>query len=148
MKLLPFSQITSPADVDELNFIEKSYLCKKCNNECLGFGLEDSIQCDLCNCWLHFECTDTPVNDLNKIANSDKPYFCNVKRCEMRNYSYHSIDRESLLHDNFNSLHLTTADSEQMYQPIAFSRMRVSSSTQQVLITRPLLLSLAVILSL
>ena len=31
----------------------------------------------------------------------------------MRNYSYHSNNRESLLDDNFNSLHLTTFDSEQ-----------------------------------
>ena len=108
MKLIPFSQIINPSDVEELDYNLNSFPCKVCNEQCLGYDLEDCIQCDFCLDWLHYECTKYPYKKLEKLAKSNKPFSCDIKRCDMRNFPYHSIDNTLLLGDNFNSLITST----------------------------------------
>ena len=77
MKLLPFTQLKNPGEIEELNYNEDSFPCKVCYEQCLGYDLEDCIQCDFCLGWLHYECSDTPYNDIKNIAKTDKPFSCN-----------------------------------------------------------------------
>ena len=128
MKLIPFTQLKNPSEIEELNYNKDSFPCKVCYEQCLGYDLEDCIQCDFCLEWLHYECSDTPYNDIKNIAETDKPFSCNFLRCDMRNFPYHSSNIETLLADNFNSLTLKDLNPRQSNLPPLINSSLATSS--------------------
>ena len=82
LSVLPFSSVFKSIKIDEFHPFRDNFPCKLCRNDCLGFGIQDSIQCDSCLCWLHIDCANLSVEEFENYANSDKQYICN-KRCEI-----------------------------------------------------------------
>ena len=77
-----FSSIFPLYKIDDIDFLStlidsESYPCKICHKECLDDELMNTIQCDICDKWLHFECADDlSYGKFIELANSDRPYFC------------------------------------------------------------------------
>ena len=47
--------------------------CKKCNEECT----DETIQCDECKLWFHFQCEDLKKSEFEEFAKSEMtPYIC------------------------------------------------------------------------
>ena len=70
---LPFHNLN---DIDFFCFLkgDGKFPCKKCKRDCL---LDDMscIQCDVCDVWVHYPCTNLSAKDSNEA----KEYFCSIK---------------------------------------------------------------------
>ena len=85
---LPFSNI------DNIDFLctlfgENSFPCKKCKRDCIGNGLMDCIQCDICLKWQHSTCANLPYS-FETYTHSSYGYVCS-KRCEMSLFPFNRI---------------------------------------------------------
>ena len=105
MNILPFSNVSKNVDVDEFNPNRNSFPCKKCRNQCLGFGLENCIQCDVCSEWLHYECCDMSFESLDLLAENNLTFVCS-KRCEMSIFPYNTLDLNTLNNLNLSPFQL------------------------------------------
>ena len=79
---LPFYSTFNPNKIEEFHPHRENYRCKICREECLGFGIHDCIQCDICMRWLHLDCTELTIEEFNALSGNDSPFVCS-KRCEM-----------------------------------------------------------------
>ena len=90
LTLQPFYQIRDNCLAEILN----SDPCKICREECLGYGLENSIECDVCHYWIHADClnlTDYQFYKLSRKKEKSKPFICS-DRCKMCLFPFHSIN--------------------------------------------------------
>ena len=117
MSIFPFSCVLKTENVDEFNPGRDSFPCKICRKECLN----DCIQCDLCDKWLHFECTRLPLNTLLELGKSDRKYYCS-RRCEMLLLPFASSN-EFLFNEGL--IDISTSN------PIFSSKNTVSSSSSK-----------------
>ena len=75
----PFSNV---AQIDFLTTLmgDGIYRCKKCKKDCLGHGLMDCIQCDVCDKWLHADCASLKYT-FDCYINNSLDFICGDK-CE------------------------------------------------------------------
>ena len=97
--IFPFSHLTDSKLIDEFN----TFPCRICKLSC---WMTDCIQCDNCDKWLHAKCCGPDFN-LSDYIDSDKPYMCNDKRCEMCVSPFHS---SCTIYDSFISIANSTHD--------------------------------------
>ena len=93
--LLPFHSIFYSGRIEEFHPHRDNYQCKVCRIECLGFGIHDCIQCDVCMRWLHLNCTRLSRDEFIALSDNDSLFIC-CKRCEMCTLPFNSIDMMSL----------------------------------------------------
>ena len=94
MSVLPFNKVVSNDRIDEFYPDRDSYPCKICRNECLGDGLMDCIQCDVCEKWLHFECSSLTPQEFKDLCDSTHDYICS-KRCFISVLPFNAPDSNS-----------------------------------------------------
>ena len=64
------------------------YPCIVCGDHCYNDTVnQPSIQCDLCENWVHHYCSKLTVNQFNKYGCTDTPYYCTSCICENIPYS-------------------------------------------------------------
>ena len=98
MSILPFYSVFSPNKIDEFHPFRDNYPCKICKKDCLGFGIQDCIQCDSCLYWLHAECANIPIEQFESYANSEQQFICS-KPCEifyLHSFPFHSESTRNL----------------------------------------------------
>ena len=59
--------------------------CKKCKLECLGEGLMNCIQCDICDAWFHKDCAKLEL-DFQSYVDGKHDFICG-KNCRNRYYT-------------------------------------------------------------
>ena len=64
------------------------YRCGKCDK--IVKDHQNSIQCNICNKWIHLKCTGLLKKDFNKFAKSDEPWFC--WDCNLENIPFISLE--------------------------------------------------------
>ena len=110
LSILPFYSVFNSNKIDEFHPFRDNYPCKICRNDCLGFGIEDCIQCDSCLCWLHVDCANLHIEQFESYANSEQQFICS-KSCEtfyLYSFPFHSEPNLSLETQSTNSSLETT----------------------------------------
>ena len=64
---------------------DNEFPCKKCKLECLGGGLMNCIQCDVCDLWLHADCANLEF-DFQSYVNGEHDFICS-KNCRNRYFT-------------------------------------------------------------
>ena len=66
-------------DNDSLTYEINLFPCTICSRDCDT----DCIQCDICNGWVHYDCTDLGPN-ISLYENTDKEFFCGSRKCNLK----------------------------------------------------------------
>ena len=87
---LPFSNVNQIELLSTLfSGNDVQYPCKKCKLNCLGGGLMDCIQCDVCQKWQHAECANLEYQ-FECYINNSYSFICS-KKCEMSVFPFSNI---------------------------------------------------------
>ena len=93
VSVFPFKGIDNDSLIYEIHFFPCTICGKDCDTDC--------IQCDVCNGWVHYDCTDLGP-DISLYENTDKEFYCGSRKCNLNllpynGYSLSYINHASLL---------------------------------------------------
>ena len=90
--LFPFFNLNQIEFLDLLS-VENDTPCKKCKMACLGNGLMNCIQCDVCEHWFHENCANLDYS-LECYLYYDLNFICSDK-CWLNLLPFHSVAKNS-----------------------------------------------------
>ena len=95
------------SEVDEIDLLctlfgDNMYPCKKCKRDCIGNGLMNCIQCEICLKWQHSSCANLEF-PFDYYVDKNLDFFCS-KKCELSVLPFnHVINNDRV--DEFNPKH-------------------------------------------
>ena len=78
MSIFPFSCTSNATQLEECDPLSDFFPCKVCYMNCVT----DCIQCDICDSWVHMDCTDLG-SSISLYIDSNKDFICS-NRCELK----------------------------------------------------------------
>ena len=67
-----------------------------CSKHCYNDSIHDpSIQCDICNWWVHHKCSKLTINQFNRFGASDDSYYC--LKCVSDNLPFGKLSKSKLV---------------------------------------------------
>ena len=90
--LFPFYNLNLLEFLDQCS-PENSTPCKKCKLACLGNGLMNCIQCDICDHWFHEECANLEYS-IESYFDFDLGFICSDK-CQLSLLPFNSVTKNA-----------------------------------------------------
>ena len=76
--------------------LKKNNICPVCTN--ILKRKDTSIQCDLCDEWIHLKCSSLKKEEFNLLSQSETKWYCSI--CIIEILPFHNINNSELLLDN------------------------------------------------
>ena len=108
MSIFPFNCLSNDAFIKYCDPLSDFFPCLVCKVNCI----DNCIQCDFCDGWVHYDCSELG-SDLSLFIDNDREFFCDTRICSMKLLLLHgftkSFDPEKSLND-YNSIEQPTHD--------------------------------------